>query len=74
MPFEPNRQNALTPVFNGKNGALYVDLPTLKEFGYMLPDFGVKLSVQVNSDNSTMELGLNGSDRPILEAILTALL
>ena len=74
MPFEPNRQNGLAPVFNGKNGALYVDLPTLKEFGYMLPDFGVKLSVQVNSDNSTMELGLNGSDRPILEAILTALL
>lgn len=74
MPFESDRQNSLAPIFNGKNGALCVDLPTLKEFGYMLPDFGVKFSMQVNNDNATMELGLNGSDRPILEAILTALL
>ncbi|MDE5665683.1 MAG: hypothetical protein K2I31_07100, partial [Duncaniella sp.] len=65
MPFESDRQNSLAPIFNGKNGALCVDLPTLKEFGYMLPDFGVKFSMQVNNDNATMELGLNGSDRPI---------
>lgn len=73
LPFEPTRQNSLAPVFNGKEGALSIDLPTLREFGHRMPEFGVKLQVQLNSDNTTAELSLNGSEAPILQAILKAL-
>lgn len=73
LPFEPTRQNSLAPVFNGKEGALSIDLPTLREFGPRMPEFGIKLQVQLNSDNTTAELSLNGSEAPILQAILKAL-
>ncbi|WP_300505359.1 hypothetical protein [uncultured Duncaniella sp.] len=73
LPFEPTRQNSLAPVFNGKEGALSIDLPTLREFGPRMPEFGIKLQVQLNSDNTTAELSLNGSETPILQAILKAL-
>lgn len=73
IPFEPTRQNQLAPLFTGKNGALSLDIPTLKVFGYPLPDLGVKFRMQIGTDDATMELGLNGSDEPILQAILKAL-
>lgn len=74
LPFDASRQNSLAPVFDGKEGAMTMSLPTLKVFGGSMPDFGVDLQVRMSADNTTGEFSLTGSDAPILQAILSAMI
>lgn len=73
LPFEANRQNSLAPVFSGKVGAFSLSLPTIKVFGDGMPDYGVGVKVQMTPDNAVGEVVLTGTDRPILEVLLAAL-
>ena len=73
FPFESGRQNSLAPVFGGKVGALSFSLPTLKVLGGGMPDYGLGVKVQMNPDNAVGEINLTGTDRPILEVLLEAL-
>lgn len=72
FPFNPNQQNELSPLFNGKDGALSIDLPSLKLISPMAPEFGVKVTSQFAGDKGSAEITLPGMDEPILQAILKA--
>ena len=72
FPFNPNQQNELSPLFNGKDGALSIDLPSLKLISPMAPEFGVKVTSQFAGDKGSAEITLPGTDEPILQAILKA--
>lgn len=74
MPFSPDRQNSLAPIFNGKDGAVSIDIPSLKNFGPQMPDYGVKAKVQISTGSIDAELSLNGASEPILQAILRTIL
>lgn len=74
MPFDASRQNSLAPLFNGKDGALSLELPSLRSLNPSAPAFGLKLTGQTGGGNTTAELVLTGTQEPILRAILTALL
>lgn len=74
LPFDPNRQNSLAPLFTGKCGAISLQLPSLSQVGFGLPDFGVDFKAQVTPENGELTVGLTGTDRPILQAILETLL
>ncbi|MCM1355480.1 MAG: hypothetical protein NC212_03635 [Staphylococcus sp.] len=71
LPFDPNRQNQLTPLFNGKEGALSIDLPahTFAD----LP-FGIKLNAQLTDNDTQAEIATTGTDEPILQTLLKALM
>lgn len=74
MPFDPNRQNQLAPLFDGKNGAFTLNLPSLQLFGADLPAFGISVKSQVGADNTDFRLSLTGTNTPILRAILEAVI
>lgn len=73
LPFENTRQNELAPLFNGKDMAVSVDLPTLKVFSPAAPAFGVKFTLQGTEDGSQIEFSLNGTNKPILETLIATL-
>lgn len=74
MPFDNMRQNSLAPLFTGKEGAVTLELPSLRMLNPSAPAFGFKLTGQTGEGNTTAELALTGTTQPILQAILTALL
>lgn len=74
IPFEPTRQNSLAPVFAGKDGAMTLNIPSMKVFGGSMPDFGMDLQIRMSADNTTGEVSLVGSDTPILQAILSGMI
>lgn len=74
LPFDPNRQNQLAPLFNGKNGALSLNIPSLQVFGSDMPSYGISVKAQVGNDNTDLKLSITGSDTPVLRAILEGLI
>ncbi len=74
LPFDPNRQNQLTPLFNGKFGAISVSLPALDQIGFGMPSFGVDLRAQITSESGEITVSLSGTDKPILSEIFKVLL
>lgn len=74
LPFDPNRQNQLAPLFNGKCGALSVSLPALDQIGFGMPSFGIDLKAQVTPESGEITVSLSGTDKPILSEIFKVLL
>lgn len=74
MPFDCTRQNELAPLFTGKDGALSVEIPSLRSLNPSAPAFGLKLTGQTGEGSTTASLALTGVQQPILQAILSALL
>ncbi|MDE6174046.1 MAG: hypothetical protein K2F88_00580 [Duncaniella sp.] len=74
MPFDSSRQNSLAPLFTGKDGALSLELPSLRSLNPSAPAFGLKLTGQTGEGTTTAELVLTGTSQPILQAILSVLL
>lgn len=74
MPFDNTRQNSLAPLFSGKDGAVMLELPSLRSLSPAAPAFGFRLTGQTGQGSTTAELALTGTTQPILQAILSALL
>lgn len=72
MPFDSSRSNSLMPIFNGNSGALAVDISSLGVIDSSLPEFGVNFNLKINAEKSEVEIVLNNTQLPILQAILEA--
>lgn len=71
-PLSADNNNSLAPVFDGKNGALSLRIPSLRLLNPSFPEFGADLQVQAEPDVTRGRLTLPGSDAPVLESILNA--
>ncbi len=66
MPFDNTRQNSLAPLFSGKDGAVMLELPSLRSLSPAAPAFGFRLTGQTGQGSTTAELALTGTTQPIL--------
>lgn len=73
-PFSPNHDNGLAKDFVGKNGGLYVNIPSLRNFAPTAPGWGICLEVALETDGIKGSLRLNNSNAPILPTIISAAL
>lgn len=74
FPAAPGQSNNLAQVFQGKNGGMYLEIPSLRLFSPTLPQWGVKLVVQGEKTESNARLTLVGSNEPILQALLKTMM
>lgn len=74
IAFESTHNNALAPLFTGKEAAAYVELPSLRSIVPTAPAFGFRLTGESGEGRTQVELGLTGDSRPIVRAIFEALL
>lgn len=72
IPFEKDRRNSLAPLFDGKDAAAGIEIPSLSVFSTSAPAYGIKLTVSMEGAEGNAELSLPGTTAPILEAIFTA--
>lgn len=74
IPFSPDQQNSLAPVFVNKKGAMSLNLPTLKIMSPAAPVWGISLTVESDGTAGKGKLTLNGTDGDILPTILKTVL
>ncbi len=70
FPFRADNQNELAPLFEGKNGALSLDLPAATLFSMSEPGVRLRANMQCEDSGAKMTLELTGTDRPIFEMLL----
>lgn len=70
IPVSPNQKNDLAPIFEGKNGAFALEIPSLNTIYPTLPNWGVKIVTQATKTEGTGKITLVGTNENILPALL----
>lgn len=73
FPFENNRNNSLTPIFEGKEAAASFSINSLSAISPDAPNWGVNLKAQFDGSKGQVELTLPGSEGNVLLNLLTLL-
>ncbi|MCM1137710.1 MAG: hypothetical protein NC221_03250 [Duncaniella sp.] len=73
IPFDNTRQNSLAPIMVNKEAALCVELPSLNNLIPYGPEYGIKLTADMQGSEGKAELLLPGATHPILETILASI-